>query len=433
MVQLSRGDSRLSTAASIACMLVPVIVLCGLVAPIAMAGNADDIVIQDMVFFGEDITVVLSALAQLTDDLSVVADGSVGGSVSQTLRNVKLLDAMELIIRANGFDYRRKGNVIVVATPDRIAAVFDSVEVAVIPLKHRSPADIVAALDLVVPIESLRADDRTRSVVISGTTDRVDKAREVIAQLDHPVKQVWVEARIEEIATKALANLGLKWDSMDLQLQRNPIGQVIGASVDVIPKLGLLQSEGYSRTVASPRLMVEDGEAARILLGDRIPVKRVTEAPDGTRTESWEYFEAGVRLEVTPDIGMGDEVSLRVKPEISSVETSAEDAGDTLPWLKTREAETVVRMRSGETAVIGGLLQTQELEELFKVPLLGDIPIMGELFKRTDKDIRQTELLIFITVEVIDDEYRERTQSDSSVLDLLTTETSSSAPVSVEP
>lgn len=375
--------------------------------------------IDGMVFFEEDITVVLSALAQLTDDLSVVADSSVRGSVSQSLRNVRLMDAIDLIIKANGFDYRRKGNVIVVATPERLASAFDAVEVAVIPVKHRSPTDIIPKLELVVPRENLREDDRTHSIVVSGTPGEVDRVRALVTELDHPVRQVWVQARIEEVASSELKNLGIKWDSMSLLLQQNPVGQVIGAAVDVIPKLGFLQDEGYARTVAKVQSMVEDGSTSRILLGDKIPVKRVTQEPDGTRTETWEYFEAGVRLEVTPVMGGGDEISLRLKPEISAIDSFTEDS---LPWLKTREAETVVRMRDGETAVIGGLLQTQELESLFKVPLLGDIPIMGELFKRTDKDIKQTELLIFVTVMIVDDEYRARFDKEGELADLLSEE-----------
>jgi type II secretory pathway component GspD/PulD (secretin) len=378
----------------------------------ALAANAEDTVIDEMVFYREDITVVLSALAQLTDDLSVVADSSVSGAVSQTLRDIKLLDAMDLIIKANGFDYRRKGNVVVVATPERLQSTFDQVEVAVIPLSHRLPADIVPILDLVVPAESVREDSRTRSIVVSGTSAQVSLVRTLVTQLDRPLRQVWVQARIEEIASSQLKNLGIKWDDPTLRLQQNPIGQVIGAAVDVLPKLALLQDQGYSRTVASPQLLVEEGSRSRVLLGDRIPVKLVTQKPDGTLVETWEYYEAGVRLEVTPQFRSADEVTLTLRPEISAV--NEDHAGASLPWLKTREVETVVRMRDGETAAIGGLLQTQELESLFKVPLLGDIPIMGELFKRTDKDISQTELLIFITVMIID-ESRGQVLSDSNL------------------
>lgn len=429
MVRMSRGNALSVAAAFIVCILVPASALLGVASWEALAASADDTVIDSLAFFDEEITVVLSALVQMSDDLSLVADSSVRGTVTQTLRNTRLLDAMELIVRANGFDFRRKGNAIVVATPERLASVFDTVEVAVIPLKHRSPVEIIATLDLIVPKESIRADARTSSVIVSGTAAQVNEAKRLVAHLDTPVRQVWIQSRIEEVATSALSNLGIKWDSLSLKPQNNPIGQVIGASIDVIPKLGFLQDEGYARTVASTQLTVADGSTARILLGDRIPVKRATVGPDGTRTESWEYFEAGVRLEVTPEMGMEDEVSLKVKPEISSVEGTAESGGDSLPWLKTREAETVIRVRDGETAVIGGLLQTQELEELTKVPLLGDIPIMGELFKRTDKDIRQTELLIFLTVEVIDDEYRKRTADGVDIVELLTAEEPSSTSV----
>lgn len=409
MVKLTRRTLSLSLNIAVSCTLVALMVLCSGTGMRVRAAGAQDVVIDQMTFLEEDITVVLSALAQLTDDLSVVADSSVKGTVTQTLKNMKLMDAIDLIIKTSGYDWRLKGNVVVVATPDRIASVFDAVEIAVIPVNYRPAAEITSMLDLVIPPERIREDERTRSIIISGTSAEIEVAKALIARLDKPIRQVMVQARVEEIATSKLKDLGIKWEEPTIQLQRNPIGQVIGASVDVLPKLGLLQDEGYSRTVASPELMVEDRATGRILLGDRIPVKMVTTEPDGTRIETWEYFEAGVRLEVTPEIGMDDEITLRLKPEISAVETFTED---NLPWLKTREVETVVRMRSGETAVVGGLLQTQELENMYKIPLLGDIPIMGELFKRTDKDITQTELLIFITVMIVDDSYRTTVRSN---------------------
>ena len=216
------------------CILVPASALLEL--HLGGAGLcADDTVIDSLAFFDEEITVVLSALVQMSDDLSLVADSSVRGTVTQTLRNTRLLDAMELIVRANGFDFRRKGNAIVVATPERLASVFDTVEVAVIPLKHRSPVEIIATLDLIVPKESIRADARTSSVIVSGTAAQVNEAKRLVAHLDTPVRQVWIQSRIEEVATSALSNLGIKWDSLSLKPQNNPIGQVIGASIDVIP------------------------------------------------------------------------------------------------------------------------------------------------------------------------------------------------------
>lgn len=429
MVELNRRD-WLRYLKALALGVGALAIVAHVCAPLgALAASADDTVIDEMVFYQEDITVVLSALAQLTDDLSVVADSSVSGTVSQTLRDIKLLDAIDLIVKANGFDYRRKGNVFVVATPERLESAFDEVEVAVIPLHHRLPADVVPILDLVVASENVREDSRTRSIVVSGTSNQVSLVRILVTQLDRQLRQVWVQARIEEIASSQLHNLGIKWDDPTLKLQQNPIGQVIGAAVDVLPKLGLLQDQGYSRTVASPQLLAEEGSRSRVLLGDRIPVKLVTERPDGTIVETWEDDEAGVRLEVTPEFRAEDEVTLKLKPEISAV--NEDRAGDSLPWLKTREVETVVRMRHGETAVIGGLLQTQELESLFKVPLLGDIPIMGELFKRTDKDISQTELLVFITVMIIDDEHRDRVQGNSDLAGGVSVELPSEASVVV--
>ena len=207
----------------------------------------------------------------MSDDLSLVADSSVRGTVTQTLRNTKLLEAIEAIVWANGFDYRRIVNVIVVATPERLASVFDTVEVAVIPLKHRSPAEIVSTLDLIVPRENIRADARTSSVVLSGTAAQVSEAKRLVAHLDSPVRQVWVQSRVGD-ATSALQS----WDQVGLSVPNCAIHRPGDRSIDRHSQTWASARRRILADGASTQLTVEDGSTARILLGDRIPVKRAT-------------------------------------------------------------------------------------------------------------------------------------------------------------
>ncbi len=129
-----------------------------------------------------------------------------------------------------------------------------------------------------------------------------------------------------------------------------------------------------------------------MLVGDKVPYKITTVSAEGS-TESTGYIDVGIKLLVTPIVNPDNKITLKVHPEVSFVKEFREEG----PWVSTREADTEVLIRSGETIVIGGLIKEEESEAMSKIPLLGDLPVLGYLFSRKENRKDKTELIVFIT------------------------------------
>jgi len=167
-------------------------------------------------------------------------------------------------------------------------------------------------------------------------------------------------------------------------------------NVNVSATIDALVKNGKATILASPSIAVLNGQEARIVIGERYPYKERTQTPTGT-TETTKFVDIGVTLRVTPHINEDGYITMQLHPEVSSLQ-SALDAG---PRITTREADTTVRVKGGETLVIGGLIQQQEEINREKIPILGSIPIIKHLFSRSNSKIEQKELAVFITPTII--------------------------------
>jgi general secretion pathway protein D len=175
-----------------------------------------------------------------------------------------------------------------------------------------------------------------------------------------------------------------------------------------------LQTEGRLEVLSRPSIMVRDNQEANFVVGERVPtVQSITQNANGIITPEVTYEEVGVKLDVTPIINPDGFVNLDVKPEISAIGTSSVTVatGVTLPTFTTRTAETSVTVKDGETIIIGGLITNQENSSETKVPLAGDIPILGWAFRSNSRNTTKTELLIVLTPHVIRDPAQARAVS----------------------
>ena len=148
-------------------------------------------------------------------------------------------------------------------------------------------------------------------------------------------------------------------------------------------------------------MTVMDQETAKILVGGEIPIPMVQSSVANAISIEWKEF--GVNLDVTPKIGADDTITLKVAPSVSGLDfaNGITISGFEVPALRTRRAETSVQVKNGETVVIGGLLQTDTSSTVKKIPILGDIPVLGHLFRSTSKEKAETELIIFVTPEIV--------------------------------
>jgi len=287
------------------------------------------------------------------------------------------------------------------------------------------------------------AETETNSLLVLTSTKNYERVRPIIEELDKPVGQVLIKVLFAEITYSDKLDIGTEFSMLNLRsdgdstrtstLFGEPSQGLFVNSItgDLDITLHALQEAGKLNILSRPYILTSNNQAATITVGSQVPFATgETTSNVGTQTTT-EYRDIGIILVVTPSINPEGLVNMTVRPEISSTtgETIQISEKLNLPVFATRSSETKVAVRDGQTIVIGGLIQDEIRDTIKKVPLLGDIPIAGHLFKRTEKTKAKTELLIFLTPHVapdalaltpISDAVRARTnfQSDRRSADL---------------
>lgn len=352
---------------------------------------------------GADVRDVLKILAEL-GGVNIVSDQSVRGEVSLSLTAVPVVDAVELVARATGLAYRYVGNTLVVGMPDRFKSGFDHIETKVFKLDYASPEDMKDALKVIISPDKIQMDSRTNSVVLTGVSVELDEAEKIIRKLDVPVPMVRIDARLEEIAQDALDQYGISFQEVGeyggfgkVYIRTDPTTGVFqGISLAVGAFLRMLEDSGKAVTIARPSTTTLDGTEARVFIGDKIPV--IISKQDG-EAQSVSFIEAGVKLIITPRVNRNGLITVRIRPEVSSILGKEQTQG--FPHVRTREADLVATVRDGETIAIAGLIQREEIESVLKLPILGDIPLLGLLFQNKKLDTKETEMVIFVTPRIV--------------------------------
>jgi type II secretion system protein D len=266
----------------------------------------------------------------------------------------------------------------------------------------------------------LEADTDTNTLLVLTSSRNYELLKPIIDDLDKPVSQVLIKVLLAEITHSDDLDLGTEFsawnlrgagDSNNVELSTQfPPTQTSGLKATVLDRtlnvtIRALQETGKLNILSRPYILTRNNQTATITVGSQVPFATgETTSNVGTQTTT-EYRDIGIILEVTPSINPEGLVNMTVKPEISSItgETVQISERLSLPIFATRTSETKVAIKDGQTIVIGGLMQDEVHDNVSKVPLLGDIPLLGNLFKRTIKSKDKTELLIFLTPHVAPD------------------------------
>jgi type II secretory pathway component GspD/PulD (secretin) len=274
----------------------------------------------------------------------------------------------------------------------------------------------------------IRINEATNSLVITDFPSSIEKVKAVLKDIDIPPIQVLIEAKLVDITEKDYQNFGVTYtvdykpagdikglfdrktgyqeELAGSQTMAGPSSTLSGGQL----KITTLTFKGLSGTVtldaliqdqkahllASPSIATLNGKEARIIIGERYPYKEKTQTTTGT-TETTKFVDIGTTLRVTPQVSPDGWITMYVHPEVSSL-TSSLDAG---PRIATREADATIRVRDGETIIIGGLIKRQDDRVKGRVPIIGHIPILGWLFTKASSDLTSTELVVFITPRII--------------------------------
>ena len=221
----------------------------------------------------------------------------------------------------------------------------------------------------------------------------------MIVGLDKRAPQIMIEAKIVEITLEGTKDLGITWTSGGNEGQIS-IGEItLGGSFErsglIEATLNALQTEGKTNILSNPKVLTLDGKEALISSGSRIPLKKIT--ADGT--ESIEYMDVSLGLTITPRLSIDGLITMDVEPKIESLGT--EDVQG-YPVINSRREKVIIRANLGETVVIGGLISSEEIETIRKIPFLSEIPIFGKLFKFTHSESKKTQIIILITAYLLD-------------------------------
>lgn len=266
----------------------------------------------------------------------------------------------------------------------------------------------------------LEADKDTNSLLVLTSSRNYELLKPIIDELDKPVGQVLIKVLLAEITHNDDLDLGTEFSAWNLRgagdsnnvefSTKFPPTQTSGLKATVLDRtlnvtIRALQETGKLNILSRPYILTRNNQTATITVGSQVPFATgETTSNVGTQTTT-EYRDIGIILEVTPSINPDGLVNMTVKPEISSITGQTVQISErlNLPIFATRTSETKVTIKDGQTIVIGGLMQDEVHDNVSKVPLLGDIPLLGNLFKRTTKSKDKTELLIFLTPHVAPD------------------------------
>ena len=259
-------------------------------------------------------------------------------------------------------------------------------------------------LSIVIPDEGrINIDSRQCEIMVKGTKEELDNIETIIAGLDKRAPQIMIEAKVIEITIDGEKDLGIRWSSGtgDTKVEGQiTIGELtLGGSLErsglIEATLKALQTEGKTNILSNPKVLTLDGKEAKILSGSKIPIRIIT--PDGLETV--EYRDVGLSMTITPRLSSDGLITMDVNPKIESL---GEELIQGYPVINSREEKVIIRANLDDTVVIGGLITSEDIKNITKIPLLANIPIFGELFKFTHTKNKKTEIIILITAHLLD-------------------------------
>ena len=401
--------------------------------------------VQDM-----DVRAVLATFAEFTG-LNLIASDSVAGRITLNLNDVPWDQALALILQSQGLLSRESDNVILVAPAGELAelerqkieaqshhATLSPLVSELIAVKYARAEDLAQLLrgndgfGLLTERGRISVDPRTNALWVQDTVEQIESIMRTLARLDVPVRQVQIEARIVIARDTASRELGVNWGVSStrgfqatesgnfgrrninpdgLNRARGGLAVDLGSpsgpgrgfsfgylSGDVLLDLELraLESEGKSQTISQPRVITANQRTAIIRQGE----ERAFQSVDVQGNPDTQFKEAELSLEVTPQITPDNRIIMDLVIKNDSFRESG-FGGE--PPIDTNQIETQVLVDNGQTVVLGGILTTEQLSQMAKTPLLGDIPLLGRLFRYTEESNEKVELLVFITPRLLDD------------------------------
>lgn len=431
--------------------LILLVVILGIICSNIISVSANELEAVDV-----DIRNLLTSIA-LANNLNIVISDEVQGNVSVKLSNINAQDMIKIIAENNNYTYQFKDNIIYISKGDKDINLY-TVQVSYLELDKIAQTinlmltgnlpDKIDDKDKKIAINNkVMIDESENTISFYGTLKQYEQIKNFLQEQDKPQKQVSLEAKVTAIQKDAAKDLGVSWEWSKLPQSPEheitydtvkhtvinedgskeeitdylPVDEVtrkwnddenipgvirFGKGVDGYPyefyyaaKIDALISDGKANILARPNITTIQGKEAVINIGSEVPVPTVS-TTNSTTTTSIKYREAGIILKCTPRVNEDGIITVKVHTEVSSP-MYVEDMK--AYRFQKRSADTIVRLKDGQTMVIGGLIGSDEAKQMSKIPFLGDIPILGNLFKHIQKSKSDTEVMIFLTAREVND------------------------------
>jgi type IV pilus assembly protein PilQ len=397
---------------------------------------------------GADIRTVLKAISEFSGR-NIVIGSMVKATVKASLKNVGWEEALRTVLRANGLDYVEEGGIIRVdeatklqaETVDREASRAKAAEVApletrIVKLNFANAGELSTSLQSSLTRRgSITVDKRTNSLIVADLPSSVDRVEKMAMDLDSTTPQIEITAKLVDVDVEALRDLGVLWKvgsasvpdlntdlpdpangSLNTPLHPSDNGSdVLGSSLNeaisdpsfrlhygivkswgsLEAQLQALEQDRKANIISNPRITTVDNREARILVGQKIPL--IVQDVAGNPVSQLQTI--GIQLKVTPHLTQDKRILMDLHPEVSDLSTQSTVQGGVI--INTSEADTRVMVDDGQTAVIGGLIRTNEGTVRRGVPFLKDLPLVGMLFRSTNDVHQNRELIIFVTPRLI--------------------------------
>lgn len=431
--------------------LILLTVILGIICSNIISVSANELEAVDV-----DIRNLLTNIA-LANNLNIVISDEVQGNVSVKLSNINAQDMIKIIAENNNYTYQFKDNVIYISKGDKDINLYtvqinylelDKIAQTINLMLTGNLPDKIDDKDKKTAINNkVMIDESENTISFYGTLKQYEQIKNFLQEQDKPQKQVSLEAKVTAIQKDAAKDLGVSWEWSKLPQSPEheitydtvkhtvinedgskeeitdylPVDEVtrkwnddenipgvirFGKGVDGYPyefyyaaKIDALISDGKANILARPNITTIQGKEAVINIGSEVPVPTVS-TTNSTTTTSIKYREAGIILKCTPRVNEDGIITVKVHTEVSSP-MYVEDMK--AYRFQKRSADTIVRLKDGQTMVIGGLIGSDEAKQMSKIPFLGDIPILGNLFKHIQKSKSDTEVMIFLTAREVND------------------------------
>jgi general secretion pathway protein D len=382
-------------------------------------------------FRDANLRMVMEAIAKTTG-LNVLFDKDVKADLKVTIfvRDTPVEEAIDLILMQTQTAKRIMGenSILIYADTETKSREYAELKIRRFAITNADPKNVMAMVKTMTKTKDMFVDEKTNSLVVRDTPQVIRMIEKLIVAMDQPEPEVMLEVDVMEISRDRALALGI-----DLPTSFGTT--ITSMTVDQLTALGrndFLSTSGVTitakktdsdvNTLATPRIRVRNKEKAKFLVGDRLPVISSAATPSVTGgasvyNTSVQYVEVGIKIEAEPTVYADGEVAIRLTLEVSSASAPNSDAAKTgtiAYTIGTRSVNTVLRLKDGQTEVIGGLIQDEDTSGATRVPGLGDIPILGRLFGKQTDVKNKKEVIMSITPHIV----RNNRQVDSDLLEM---------------